>query len=331
MSKFSIIVPVYNVMPYLSQCVESIEKQSFQDYELILVDDGSTDGSGALCDELAVKYGNIQVVHQENSGHVATRKTGIQKATGEYILCADSDDYLDSDLLLKLEEIIDAHHPDVVAFDFYLVTEEGEILSVFRNKEKEGLYIGEKLDALSNRCIYDKAVKNLNNGNIANSLWSKVFRRDCIAGPLLAAPDGIKWGGDIAVTMPALCACNSLYIYHYPGYYYRQRTGSVVHSFRHEEIANRELLISHLYENTPKIDKANVDLYSYVVFSGFVGKAVAFSKTYIQFRDIMRLPHNKAFVQGLCKIDDKYLPFKEKIKLYCMKRDLWFIFWMLKT
>ena len=98
----SVIIPVYNVVHYLGKCVESIEAQTYNDFEIILVDDGSSDGSEVLCDELSKKYGNLTVIHQKNSGASTARNTGIKKAKGKYIVFCDSDDYITPQMLEKL-------------------------------------------------------------------------------------------------------------------------------------------------------------------------------------------------------------------------------------
>ena len=100
--RLSIIVPVYNVESYLSECIESVLNQIYPNYEMILIDDGSTDGSGVLCDELAAKDARIRVIHQENGGLSAARNTGIRNSTGDYILFLDSDDFLDPDATEEL-------------------------------------------------------------------------------------------------------------------------------------------------------------------------------------------------------------------------------------
>ena len=91
--KVSFVLPVYNVMPYLERCVQSLVCQTYKDFEIILVDDGSPDDSGKLCDELATRDERIRVIHQENKGISGARNTGIDNATGEYIIFVDSDDY----------------------------------------------------------------------------------------------------------------------------------------------------------------------------------------------------------------------------------------------
>ena len=91
---FSVIVPVYNVEEYLSKCIESVLGQTYTQFELILVNDGSTDNCGKICDEYAAKDRRIRVVHKENGGLVSARQKGAGEATGDYVCCLDGDDWL---------------------------------------------------------------------------------------------------------------------------------------------------------------------------------------------------------------------------------------------
>ena len=93
----SVLVPVYNVENTLDRCLQSILKQTFQNFEILLIDDGSTDGSGALCDKYAEKYSNIRVIHKDNEGLGPTRNRGIKEARGEFIYHCDSDDWIKED------------------------------------------------------------------------------------------------------------------------------------------------------------------------------------------------------------------------------------------
>ena len=116
---FSIIIPVYNVASYLEECVHSVLCQTYEKFELILVDDGSTDRSGELCDEFARQDSRIRVVHQENRGLSAARNTGLEYIRGEYVLFLDSDDFWhDNDVLKALAERIVHTGPDVLSFNF---------------------------------------------------------------------------------------------------------------------------------------------------------------------------------------------------------------------
>ena len=132
--KLSIIVPIYNVAPYLRKCVDSLLAQDIFDYEIILVDDGSTDDSGAIADEITAypqplpkgKGVSMRVIHQENAGLSAARNTGIAVAQGEFIMFVDSDDYLHSNVLRTLMEQIERDNLDVLRFRYQNVKENGE-------------------------------------------------------------------------------------------------------------------------------------------------------------------------------------------------------------
>lgn len=125
----SIIVPVYNVKAYLERCVASLLDQDLDrtDYELILMDDGSTDGSGILCDELAARESNIRVIHKKNGGLSSARNAGIPLARGEYIQFVDSDDYLEPNVLKGLQEQIKEQNLDILRYNYQNVNEAGEV------------------------------------------------------------------------------------------------------------------------------------------------------------------------------------------------------------
>ena len=125
----SIVVPVYNVEAYLKKCVDSLLNQDLppEDYEIILVDDGATDSSGALCDEFAAGYDNIRVIHQKNGGLSAARNTGIGAAKGKYIQFVDSDDYLSAHVLRGFVEQMEAKNLDVLRFNYRNVNISGKV------------------------------------------------------------------------------------------------------------------------------------------------------------------------------------------------------------
>lgn len=163
---FSIHIPVYNTEKYLSKCIESVLNQTYQNFEIILTDDGSTDTSGEICDEYARKYDKIKVFHNKNQGLLLTRRFSIKHAMGEYSLFVDSDDFIEPFTLEHIDAIIQEYLCDTVIFHYIRVTDKDEIryippvwnkLKRFENNKKE-LY--EKLllsSKLNNMCM--KAVK----------------------------------------------------------------------------------------------------------------------------------------------------------------------------
>lgn len=118
MVRLSIIVPIYNVEPFLRKCVDSLLVQDYEDYEIILVDDGSPDGCPAVCDQYAADYRHVRVVHQQNGGLSAARNSGVEVAKGEYILFADSDDYIEPNVLGALMAQVERERLDVLRFDY---------------------------------------------------------------------------------------------------------------------------------------------------------------------------------------------------------------------
>lgn len=127
--KLSIIVPVYNVENYLPKCVESLHNQDLSpdEYEIILVDDGSPDRCGAICDEYAARYSQIKVIHRENGGLSAARNHGIEEAQGQYVQFVDSDDFLEPNVLKTLVDKMEQDQLDVLRFNYQNVNEKNEV------------------------------------------------------------------------------------------------------------------------------------------------------------------------------------------------------------
>ena len=117
----SVVIPIYNVAQYLSQCVDSVLSQSYQDLEIILVDDGSTDECPKICDDYQQKDARIRVIHKENGGLSDARNAGMKKATGEWTLFVDSDDWIDQEAIAKLYQFAIENRCDIVQGNVYYV------------------------------------------------------------------------------------------------------------------------------------------------------------------------------------------------------------------
>ena len=141
MVKYSFLVPVYNVENYLKKCIESIivQKDFTSNCELILVDDGSTDLSGEICDSFVQKYQNVTVVHQENKGLIQSRRIGIENSKGEYLIFIDSDDYIEKNLVSVIDCYIEKYTPDFLMYNYYK-TINGEDFPQNRIDEKSGAH-----------------------------------------------------------------------------------------------------------------------------------------------------------------------------------------------
>lgn len=138
-NKVSIIVPVYNVELYLEECIDSVINQTYENLEIIIVDDGSTDNSGMICDAYENKDERITVIHKENGGLSAARNTGLRIATGEYVYFLDSDDYIEKNAMSDLMEIFEQEKVDVVFFDayvFYTDCEPDDNVNSYKRKKR---------------------------------------------------------------------------------------------------------------------------------------------------------------------------------------------------
>lgn len=218
MVKFSIVVPVYNVMDYLRGCVASILAQDFTDYELILVDDGSTDESGNLCEQLAAEHPSrpIRVIHQQNKGLGGARNTGIQAACGEFLFFVDSDDTIAAGCLQKIAEYIDAHpKADIVAFDYVKVDETGQIL--YQNHSYS--------DADLCASVHDEKSLLL----LEHSACDKVIRRTLFLENDIVFPERI-WFEDLATIIKLYPHAEAIGYIPEGFYLYLERSGSIMNS-----------------------------------------------------------------------------------------------------
>ena len=168
----SIIVPVYNCEKYLRECIESVINQN-EEFELILMDGGSTDNSGLICDEYASKYPNIKVFHTLNNGPLASRTNAMAKAKGDYYLCLDGDDYLEPNTLSTLYKNINEYNPDCLIFNFRRVNDNKEVLYNCKSLSEKTVIIEDKaklLDiALTNK-EYDVVWRKLIKKNLVNHI-----------------------------------------------------------------------------------------------------------------------------------------------------------------
>ena len=225
MPKASVIVPVYKVEEYLEKCVQSILAQTERDFELILVDDGSPDRCGALCDSLAQTDPRVRVIHQENQGLGGARNTGIREARGDWLLLVDSDDWIEPKILEKAMEAGLREEADLVMFAFRTVDEQGRELGVFREDmpKERGIGLQEHKEALLT----------------APCAWNKLYRRSFFQGTGLAYPPRV-WYEDLRTTPKLMAKAGRMVFLDEVGYNYLQRQGSIMKSANLER--NREIL-----------------------------------------------------------------------------------------
>ena len=216
LKRVTIIVPVYNVEKYLSKCVESILAQTYTELQILLIDDGSSDGSGKICDQYAKMDRRIEVVHTANRGLVAARKTGLEHSSGEYIGFVDGDDYIEANMFEILLNEITEYDADFVNMGYIRESKEG---SYDAFGEERNLYnlgsMKEREDFLINHDFRAEKKRFLN-----FSIWSKLYKRELIQNSYFLLRDDQQYGED----MLNLCLCilkssrirqSDYHLYHY--------------------------------------------------------------------------------------------------------------------
>lgn len=330
MPLFSIIVPVYKIEKYLYDCIESVLKQTVQCFELILVDDGSPDGCPEICDFYASKNKSIKVIHKKNGGLVSARQAGINISTGKYILNVDGDDYIASNLLETLECIVKRYEPDIVAYNFYKVLDDGKLIGEGRNNLPPGLYSEKELKDVYKKLLFDMEERNLvsNTGNMIYAIWGKAIKRELLVPLQNQVPLGIKNGEDVAVTIPAVCKCKTLYVLNEFLYYYRIRTESMVHSFRKGELQRLTTLICFLRNHADKLKDENIVGYGFRQIDGHIISAMQNMKRYKLFKIYIKEELNPILLQIIKEFDGSNLQMKYRIRVLALKKKLFWIFWL---
>lgn len=213
---FSVIVPIYKVEKYLKKCIDSILSQTYKNFELILVDDGSPDGCPQICDQYAKRDSCIKVIHKKNGGLVSARKIGLSVAQGKYILCVDGDDWIHKDYLLKFEEIIKKYNCDIVCCGSFLAFENENISKPISKEDK---YYDRK--RLENE-IFPILLEDEKGKYFTPTLWAKVFKKNIYETQQEKIDSKINIGEDHACTKPMIYTSNSMVILKECLYYYRQ-------------------------------------------------------------------------------------------------------------
>lgn len=225
----SVIIPVYNVAPYLREALDSVVHQTYSNQEILIVDDGSTDGSGEICEEYR-SDDRVQVIHQENRGLSAARNTGLDRAVGEYIAFLDSDDAWCPDFIEKMLEAIGNVDIVVCRYEVHQL----RLDSMWK-----------KIEPTAAKDFYgrEEALWALANGTINVSVWNKLYRRDLWKETRF--PEGHNYE-DIETTYRIFGMCRNICFLDQPLYLHRRRPGSITNTATKKNLEDRKLAYEHL-------------------------------------------------------------------------------------
>ena len=251
----SVIIPVYNVEKYLSECAGSVLCQPYRNIEVILVDDGSTDASGAICDEFARSDDRVKVIHKQNGGLVSARKAGAQKASGDYVVCVDGDDCVTDNAFVSFVRAIEEHNPDVVC---------SAAIWKYPGEEKvapcsaaEGVYDLERIE----KEVFPYLIENEKGEYFSPSVWAKAFRRDLYVKAQSSVPDEIKIGEDNACTKPIIASAQKMVVLSDCTYIYQINPDSMTKNRKPFDLFTPKLVCEHFEKNIPMTEDAQAQVY----------------------------------------------------------------------
>ena len=219
MPKLSVIVPIYNTEKYLGKCIDSILAQTFADFELVLVNDGSSDGSGAVCDAYCLKDDRVRVIHQSNGGVTVARKRGVEAAVGEYISFIDSDDWIEVNMFLEMMTAAEKYNADAVLCD--MVAEKQKESTLLRSSSPVGLFTSEELHGqIFSNMLFDYSQ---NAPGLYLNLCNKIIRGTLAKSVFAVFPNDVTYGEDALGSLMCLLRSKCIFILENSAFYhYRQ-------------------------------------------------------------------------------------------------------------
>lgn len=240
MPKFSIIVPVYNVEKYVSKCLDSIKQQTFKDYEVIVVNDGTKDNSI----EIAKKY-DVKIITQKNQGLSEARNTGVKNSSGEYLIFLDSDDYLEKDLLKNINGLL-KNNPDVIRYQAKMVWEDSDL---------EIEHSGESFFGFDGKNAFEEIVKC----HFVEPIWCYAINRNFYIKNNFSFKKGTVHE-DFGLTPLIIMRAKVVNCSSYVGYCYLQRNGSIMNSISYEKTQKKvNDMYNHCLSLLKELKKMNVD------------------------------------------------------------------------
>lgn len=249
---FSIITPVYNGERYIKKCIESVINQTYESWELILIDDGSTDASGRICDSFSHDT-RIKVLHQNNLGAMQSRINGTMAAKGIYELGLDADDYLDKKCLETVKQAIDVSESDLIFFGFCYTGKQKGCVRCSLNPEK----------VYSKREILGEVIEKTN-----HCLWNKAIRIDKVRqADYSGLNKKLSMNLDYAQIIPILCEIDSAYVIDDILYNYRIDKKSISHSYKVQHIYDTEYVTEYVVHVLKKYSLLDSQLYDRIILS----------------------------------------------------------------
>lgn len=316
--KFSIIIPVYNSDEYLEECIESVLNQTYKNFEVILINDGSKDKSGSICDNYSKIETRLKVIHQENKGRVLARRKGIENATGDYLLFLDSDDYWDINLLETIYKYVVKFNCDMIIFKYK---------RVFNNiivREQQQLFDHERIfENDDKKVIFEKIIST----SSLNNLVTKVIKKTIVDNCDYLHYKDIRNGEDLLQSLPWLYRANKIVYINKPLYNYRINPKSTTQNFDVNRINDLSIVRGVFLKYMKKL---RIDTYQNMClfYSFFLDRMISYIIELInsdierqkKYYILNKLKQNEHYINSFRYLRKYESAFYKKIILYLFNR-----------
>ncbi len=245
----SVIVPVYNAAKYLDKCIRSILNQTYKNLDVILVDDGSADNSGEICDGFAKSDGRVRVYHTENHGIITARKYGVDQAEGKFITFVDSDDWIEADMYWHMLKVCSKYEPDIIASG--IIYDAAEFKTVEYDLIAEGIYDREHIE----REIIPVMMYDMRRSRraVTSSACNKIIRKDLWSEASSRVDRKITYGEDAAIVYLCLAKSERAVFINSAWYHYCVNSNSMVHSFDTNSFKKIKYFVDYMGETYRKL------------------------------------------------------------------------------
>ena len=313
----SVIVPIYKVEKYLPQCIESIIAQTYKNLEIILVNDGSPDSCSDICEEYAKKDNRIKVIHKENGGLIAARKTGVRESKGEYITFVDGDDYISRFMYEEAAVKIDEYSPDMVITEFFWSYEKKDIPSErtlfkdFYNREDIENEIIPSM--LFNGTYYQFGVYP--------NCWTKIVKREILEKNIMDVDERVRMGEDAAFTYGCIMDSKSIAVVKRPLYYYRTLNSSMSNAYD-ERLPDIWIIPIERIINKASVSGLNLDSqlgYYFLYLVNFCVRNEVNSEHEYSMSRLIDSVFNSGYIELLNHVDLSKLPIHIKALCFILK------------
>ena len=329
--KVSIVVPIYNIEEYLEQCVDSLIKQTYQKLQIILVDDGSTDNSGAICDKYMKTDERVQVIHKANGGLSSSREAGVNAANGQYLMFVDGDDWLDLNTIEKCVKMV--LRDTTISCVMFSYAKETEIATIpMHIMDGDMIFVGDEAKDRVHRRIFGLTSDELNHPERMENVVSccmKLYRIDLAKAGKYFDTKAVGSCEDGLFNIYALANCEKIAYLDAPYYHYRKREGSLVKSYKPDFVEQWGELFSIMQEYISENDLGQL-------YKEALNNRIALSITAIslnKMRDINsstleKIRYIRKYLDGACykkaihNMDMTHLPAIWKVLLTCCKMRL---------